>query len=161
MLKYFLPLIFVLPVAPAIANPYYQSSMCIRTKKTVIAGSYDNYGRWRNPYSIEEDRVEPCYKTGYVPPVGRPAMTEATTQRRYYGPNSQYRDGVPYYEPVATQPSMTREQCRNRSILGALAGGGIAAAVAKNNHYSYGWAIPIGAVAGVALARSGECADLR
>jgi hypothetical protein len=160
MLKYLLPLVLFLPT-PSLAQYTPNGSMCVRTKKTVIAGSYDQYGRWRNPYSVEEDRVEPCYKGGYVAPVGRPAMTESTTQpRRYYGPNSQYPGGYRQYpEPVATQSSLTRAQCRNRSILAAATGGGVAASLSKKN--AYAWAIPLGAVAAIALARSGECADLR
>lgn len=155
MIRYILPIVLFIPI-PSLANPIYSNSMCVRTKKTVIAGSYDHYGRWRNPYSVEEDVVEPCYKTGYVPPVGRPAMTEATTQRRLYS-GGYYNNG--YGQPIASQAPLTRAQCRNRSIVGALAGAGTAAAVSKNN--AYAWAIPLGAVAGIALSRSGECADLR
>lgn len=157
MLKLILPLLLFTPI-PAFSQNY-SSGMCVRTKKTVIAGSYDQYGRWRNPYSVEEDRVEPCYKGGYVPPVGRPAMSESTTEQRlYYGPNSYNRGGY-YNQSVVNQQPLTRAQCRNRSILGALTGGGTAAAVSKKN--AYAWAIPLGAIAGIALSRSGECADLR
>lgn len=154
MLKLILPLLLFLP-APVLAQ-HNSGRMCVRTKKTVIAGQYDQYGRWHNPYTVEEDVVEPCNKLGYVPPVGRPAPSETTTRPRYYDGNYHHRS---QQYPSTSQAPLTRAQCRNRAIAGALAGGGTAAAVSKKD--AYAWAIPLGAISGIVLARQGECADLR
>lgn len=154
MLKLLLPLLLFIPVP--VLSQHNQGRMCVRTKKTVVAGHYDNYGRWHNPYTMEEDVVEPCNTLGYVPPVGRPERTEATTRPRYYT-GQQY--GTYQQYPSTSQVPLTRAQCRNRAIAGALAGGGTAAAVSKKD--AYPWAIPLGAISGIVLARQGECADLR
>lgn len=79
MLKLLFPLLLFLP-APVLAH-HDEVSMCVRTKRTVIAGHYDRYGRWHSPYTMEEDVVEPCEIYGYVPPVGRPAPPRV--YRRY------------------------------------------------------------------------------
>jgi hypothetical protein len=83
MLKYLLPLVLFVPFAATPARSQY-NNVCVRTKSTTVQGYYDQYGRWWGPQTIQEDVAEPCYVTGYVPPVGRPAPYWGNT--RYIGP---------------------------------------------------------------------------
>lgn len=55
-----------------------------------------------------------------------------------------------YRQPTAQQPQ--RRCSRNQNILGGLLGGGVAALVSKKD--AYPWAIPLGVVSGVAVARA-------
>lgn len=79
MLKYFLPFVLFSPLC-VVPAAHANHNVCVTTQTRTVPGYYDQYGRYWGPQTIEEDVVTPCYVTGYVPPVGRPAPYPGNTR---------------------------------------------------------------------------------
>jgi hypothetical protein len=102
------------------------------------------------------------YNPGYYDRYGNYVQGNVDTQRynvqcgtgTYYRPNN---GGAVYQSPVGApvqQPYYGRRYCPpSRTVLGGLLGGGAAAAIAKQDSWS--WAIPLGAVLGTGVAQAG------
>ena len=77
---------------------------------------------------------------------------EYSNQRAYSMPSpsqNNYDQSTQSAQPVSRHQQFAR--CQNRKLLYAAGGAGIAAAVGKKD--SYGWSIPVGAVAGYLFGR--------
>lgn len=101
------------------------------------------------------------YNPGYYDRYGNYVQGNVNTQRynvncqnqTYYRPNGGNVQPSPVVAPVQ-QPYYGRGYCSpSRTVLGGLLGGGAAAAIAKQDSWS--WAIPLGAVLGTGVAQSG------
>ena len=67
----------------------------------------------------------------------------------YYPQPPGWGHSSPTREPYTPKP---KPECRGSEVaLGALAGGGISAAISKKN--AYGWSIPLGTVIGGVIGR--------
>ena len=103
------------------------------------------------------------YAPGYYDRYGNYVQGNVNTQRynvdcqnqTYYRPNGGYIQQSPVVAPIP-QPGYgyRRGYCSPaRTTLGGLLGGGAAAAIAKQDAWS--WAIPLGAVLGSGMAQAG------
>ena len=101
----------------------YQESYCYENIEEYVPGYYNRYGRYVAGYVKTDRRRVPCGYNSYQP---------------QYTPR--------YNEPVYPRCNPAR------TTLGGLLGGGIAAALSKQD--AYGWSIPLGAVLGLGAAQA-------
>ena len=113
------------PVQAQQTNIY---SVCTNYQENYAPGYYDQYGNYVQG-RVNTERYNVQCGTG-----------------TYYRPN-----GGNVYQSPTQQPG--RYCSPARTTLGGLLGGGIAAAVSKQD--AYGWAIPLGAVLGMGASQSG------
>jgi hypothetical protein len=120
-------LLSALLLAPASAlaqQRVYTESYCYENTEEYIPGYYDYRGQYVSGYVKTNRRRVPCGYTSYQP----------------------------QYIPNYNQPSAPRCNAA-RTTIGGLLGGGIAAALSKQD--AYGWSIPLGAVLGLGAAQAG------
>ena len=101
----------------------YQESYCYENVEEYVPGYYNRYGQYVGGYVKTNRRRVPCGYTSYQP---------------QYAPR--------YNEPVYPRCNPAR------TTIGGLLGGGIAAALSKQD--AYGWSIPLGAVLGLGAAQA-------
>jgi len=101
----------------------YQESYCYENVEEYVPGYYNRYGQYVGGYVKTDRRRVPCGYTSYQP---------------QYAPR--------YNEPVYPRCNPAR------TTIGGLLGGGIAAALSKQD--AYGWSIPLGAVLGLGAAQA-------
>ena len=135
MKKLFLLLPLLIAPAPAMAQQTNIYEVCRTYQENYAPGYYDQYGNYV-PGNVRTDTYNTRCGTG-----------------TYYRPNNQ--PTAPYYATPVTQPQQIRPRRCNaaRTTLGGLLGGGVAAALSKQD--AYGWAIPLGAVLGMGVSQSG------
>jgi hypothetical protein len=123
---------------------------------SLIAAPVPAFAQQTNIYSVCTNYQE-NYAPGYYDRYGNYVQGRVNTERynvqcgtgTYYRPNG----GNVYQSPVNAPVAQPRYCSPARTTLGGLLGGGIAAAVSKQD--AYGWAIPLGAVLGMGAAQSG------
>lgn len=101
----------------------YQESYCYENVEEYVPGYYNRYGQYVGGHVKTDRRRVPCGYTSYQP---------------QYAPR--------YNEPVYPRCNPAR------TTIGGLLGGGIAAALSKQD--AYGWSIPLGAVLGLGAAQA-------
>lgn len=123
---------------------------------SLIVAPIPVFAQQTNIYSVCTNYQE-NYAPGYYDQYGNYVQGNVNTQRynvqcgtgTYYRPNG----GNVYQSPVAAPIAQPRRYCSSsRTTLGGLLGGGIAAALSKQD--AYGWSIPLGAVLGMGAAQS-------
>ena len=124
---------------------------------SLIAAPIPAFAQQTNIYQTCTNYQE-NYTPGYYDQNGNYVSGRVNTQRynvpcgtgTYYRPNG----GTVYQSPVAAPVAQPGRYCSPaRTTLGGLLGGGIAAALSKQD--AYGWAIPLGAVLGLGAAQAG------
>jgi len=124
---------------------------------SLIAAPIPAFAQQTNIYSVCTNYQE-NYAPGYYDQYGNYVQGNVSTQRynvpcgtgTYYRPNG----GAVYQSPVSAPVAQPRGYCTPaRTTLGGLLGGGIAAAIAKQDAWS--WAIPLGSVLGIGGAQVG------
>ena len=124
---------------------------------SLIAAPIPAFAQQTNIYSVCTNYQE-NYAPGYYDQYGNYVQGNISTQRynvpcgtgTYYRPNG----GAVYQSPVSAPVAQPRGYCTPaRTTLGGLLGGGIAAAIAKQDAWS--WAIPLGSVLGIGGAQVG------
>jgi len=124
---------------------------------SLIAAPIPAFAQQTNIYSVCTNYQE-NYAPGYYDQYGNYVQGNVNTQRynvpcgtgTYYRPNG----GAVYQSPVTNPVEQPRRYCSAaRTTLGGLLGGGIAAAIAKQDAWS--WAIPLGSVLGIGGAQVG------
>jgi hypothetical protein len=82
--------------------------------------------------------------------VGVVLLSLPAYSQTYYPQPEGWND--PWPTQSTTQQSTPRKKCNEfRSLIGAVVGGGTAAAISKQD--AYGWSIPLGAVLGAGFGR--------
>jgi len=112
------------PASSLAQQRVYTESYCYENTEEYIPGYYTGDGQYVSGYVKTNRRRVPCGYTSYQP---------------QYAPQ--------YNQPVAPRCNAAR------TTLGGLLGGGIAAALSKQD--AYGWSIPLGAVLGLGAAQAG------
>lgn len=123
---------------------------------SLIAAPVPAFAQQTNIYSVCTNYQE-NYAPGYYDRYGNYVQGRVSTERynvqcgtgTYYRPNG----GNVYQSPVSAPVAQPRYCSPARTTLGGLLGGGAAAAIAKQDSWS--WAIPLGAVLGMGAAQSG------
>jgi hypothetical protein len=124
---------------------------------SLIAAPIPAFAQQTNIYQTCTNYQE-NYTPGHYDQNGNYVSGRVNTQRynvpcgtgTYYRPNG----GTVYQSPVAAPVAQPGRYCSPaRTTLGGLLGGGIAAALSKQD--AYGWAIPLGAVLGLGAAQAG------
>lgn len=119
---------------PAFAQQTNIYSVCTNYQENYNPGYYDQYGNYvRGNVNTQQYNVQ-CGTGTYYRPNAGPAVSAPTVAQPGY---SGYGRG--YCSPA-------------RTTLGGLLGGGIAAAAAKRDSWS--WAIPLGTVLGTGAANA-------
>jgi hypothetical protein len=119
--------LLLFPASAVAQQRVYTESYCYENIEEYIPGYYNSYGRYVSGYVKTDRRRIPC---GY-----------GSYPQTSYPP--QYIPPQPYYPRCNAA----------RTTLGGLLGGGIAAALSKQD--AYGWSIPLGAVLGLGAAQAG------
>lgn len=123
---------------------------------SLIAAPIPAFSQQTNIYQTCTNYQE-NYTPGYYDRYGNYVQGRVNTERynvqcgtgTYYRPNG----GTVYQSPVAAPVAQPGRYCSPaRTTLGGLLGGGIAAAISKQD--AYGWAIPLGAVLGLGAAQA-------
>lgn len=124
---------------PTFAQQTNIYSVCTNYQENYSPGYYDRYGNYIQGNVNTQQYNTQCGTGTYYRPNNAPGYSSpGAVAAPYYGnPGSGYGRG--YCSPA-------------RTTLGGLLGGGIAAAVSKND--AYGWAVPLGAVLGTGLANA-------
>lgn len=124
----------VVPVKAQQTNIY---SVCTNYQENYAPGYYDQYGNYvQGNVNTQSYNVQCGTGTYYRPNGGTVYQSPVAAPVAQPGP---YYGGRGYCSPA-------------RTTLGGLIGGGIAAAVSKNDAWS--WAIPLGAVLGAGAANA-------
>ena len=128
----FLASLFLIPF-PLFAHNNKNFEECTRyqIKETYHEGYYDSHGNYVSGY-VSSNRVKvPC------------VVSQAS---KHY-----HNDTKP--APASYIQYNQTPKCNGSGTLGGLLGGGLAASLSKKD--AYGWSIPLGAVLGAGLGRSG------
>ena len=124
--------LFLIPF-PLLAHNNKNFEECTRyeIKETYHEGYYNSHGKYVSGY-VSSNRVKvPC------------VVSQASNHYHY--------DSKPV--PASFNQYNQISKCNSSGTLGGLLGGGLAASLSKKD--AYGWSIPLGAVLGVGLGRSG------